>query len=106
MITAEIYKFEDNRRMVETNEFDNQELLNKHLLLLKLRGTWVGHKIYNTTMEQYMMFTDVQKANAVVEQKFDKEAYLESKHPQMRKFKKPAPSAEDILGAIRKHKKQ
>ena len=79
MLVAEIYKFEDNKRLVETNEFLNRDGLNKHLFTLIMQGLWVGHKVYNTTLTEYSKLSSVEKARAVIEQKFDKEAYIDKR---------------------------
>ena len=79
MLVAEIYKFEDDRRMTETNEFLNRDILNKHLFTLIMQGVWVGHKVYNTTLSEYSRLSTVERARAVVEQKFDKQAYIDKR---------------------------
>ena len=79
MLVAEIYKFEDDRRMTETNEFLNRDILNKHLFTLIMQGVWVGHKVYNTTLSEYSQLSTVERARAVVEQKFDKQAYIDKR---------------------------
>ncbi len=80
MLVAEIYKYEDGSRSVETKQFRDREELNKRLFWLNLNGQWVGHKIYNTDKTTYDNFTSVERANNVAEQKFDKQAYIERKN--------------------------
>jgi hypothetical protein len=78
MLVAEIYKYEDGMRSVETRQYRLRDDLDKRIFWLNMRGQWVGHKIWNCDKRTYNQYTDVEKAQNVAEQKFDKEAYIRS----------------------------
>lgn len=78
MLVAEIYKYKDGIRSVDTQQYSDRNELDKTLFWLNMNGQWVGHKIWNCDQNTYDQYTDVQRAQNVAEQKFDKQAYIRS----------------------------
>jgi hypothetical protein len=72
----EIYTFKDRVRYVETKQYNKICDWEKDYLILKMTDQWAGHKIYNCTKQKFDAMTPVERANAVVAQKFDKSAYI------------------------------
>tara|TARA_X000001382_G_scaffold45284_2_gene30557 strand:- start:1025 stop:1285 length:261 start_codon:yes stop_codon:yes gene_type:complete len=79
MLVAEIYKYESGMRTVETRQYPTRDDLDQRLFWLNLNGQWVGHKIWNCDLNTYETMDSVERARGVVEQKFDKEAYINNK---------------------------
>ena len=76
MITVEIYSFNSGFRLIDKFEYKNQTALDKDLVLRKLAGTWVGHKIYNMSLAEFDRLTPTQRNNLNCKAIFDKEAYI------------------------------
>jgi hypothetical protein len=76
MITVEIYSFNSGFRLIDKFEYKNQTALDKDLVLRKLAGTWVGHKIYNMSLAEFDRLTLTQRNNLDCKAIFDKEAYI------------------------------
>ncbi len=79
MLVAEIYKYEQGMRTVETRQYPTRDDLDQRLFWLNLNGEWVGHKIWNCDLTVYHNLDDVERARGVVEQKFDKEAIVKTR---------------------------
>tara|TARA_R110000824_G_scaffold228554_1_gene416293 strand:+ start:899 stop:1141 length:243 start_codon:yes stop_codon:yes gene_type:complete len=75
MITAEIWSWESGIRCTDKKEYKRLCDLEKELMLSKIAGTWVGHKIYNCSMKQFDAMSQLQKSQSVSGQQFDKAAY-------------------------------
>lgn len=76
MITVEIYSFNSGFRLIDKFEYKNQTALDKDLVLRKLAGTWVGHKIYNMSLAEFDKLTPTQRNNLDCKAIFDKQAYI------------------------------
>tara|TARA_R110000764_G_scaffold21727_2_gene54642 strand:+ start:466 stop:807 length:342 start_codon:yes stop_codon:yes gene_type:complete len=77
MIVVEIYGYENNERTHYIREFNDIDSWERDLLMRKLSGTWVGHKIFhNLSMREWAQSTPEQRMILTPEQCFDKEAFL------------------------------
>lgn len=76
MIVVEKYSYHDGIRVIDKVEYDSIREFEKDLYLDKLSGTWVGHKIYDLTMEEFDSLSDLERSTANCIQDFDKEAWL------------------------------
>lgn len=75
MITAEIWSWIQGIRVTDKKEYNKLCDLEKDLMLSKIAGTWVGHKIYNCTMKEFDSMSQLQKSQSVSAEQFDKAAY-------------------------------
>ena len=77
MITAEIWSWHPGTQIRITDKKEYKRLcdLEKELMLSKIAGTWVGHKIYNCSMKEFDAMSQLQKSQSVSGQQFDKAAY-------------------------------
>lgn len=75
MLTVEIYSYESGIRCIDKVEYPDLEAWEKDKLLLKLRGTWVGEKIYEMDMEHFNELTETQRNNSPCKADFDRQAY-------------------------------
>ena len=76
MITVEIYSYNGGFRVIDKFEYPNQTELDKDLVLRRLAGTWVGHKIYDISMAEFNRLNQTQRNNLDCKAIFDKEAYI------------------------------
>jgi hypothetical protein len=76
MITVEIYSFNSGFRVIDKFEYENQTALDKDLVLRKLAGTWVGHKVYNMPISEFNRLSETQRNNLDCKAVFDKAAYI------------------------------
>ena len=76
MITVEIYSFNGGFRIIDKFEYENQTELDKDLVLRKLCGTWVGHKIYDISLAEFNSLNQTQRNNLDCKAIFDKAAYI------------------------------
>jgi len=76
MITVEIYSYNSGIRIIDKFEYPDQQALDKDLMLRKLAGTWVGHKIYNMSLAEFDRLTLTQRNNLDCKAIFDKQAYI------------------------------
>ncbi len=76
MITVEIYSYNSGIRIIDKFEYENQHALDKDLVVRRLSGTWVGHKIYDISMAEFNRLTPTQRNNLDCKAVFDKEAYI------------------------------
>jgi hypothetical protein len=75
-MVVEIYSFNSGFRLIDKFEYENQQALDKDLMLRKLTGTWVGHKIYNMSLAEFDKLTPTQRNNLDCKAIFDKQAYI------------------------------
>jgi len=76
MITVEIYSYNGGFRVIDKFEYPDQQALDKDLMLRKLTGTWVGHKVYNMPISQFNRLSETQRNNLDCKAIFDKQAYI------------------------------
>ena len=76
MITVEIYSYNGGFRVIDKFEYPNQTELDKDLVLRRLAGTWVGHKISDISMAEFNRLTPTQRNNLDCKAVFDKAAYI------------------------------
>jgi hypothetical protein len=76
MITVEIYSYNSGIRIIDKFEYENQHSLDKDLVVRRLSGTWVGHKIYDISLAEFNRLTPTQRNNLDCKAVFDKEAYI------------------------------
>lgn len=76
MITVEIFSYNSGIRIIDKFEYPNQTELDKDLLVRRLAGTWVGHKIYSMPMSQFNKLSETQRNNLDCKAVFDKAAYI------------------------------
>ncbi len=77
MIVVEIYGFEDNQRTQYTREFPGVDSWERDLMMRKLAGTWVGHRIYqDLSMRQWAQMPSEERQFLNPECEFDREAYI------------------------------
>jgi hypothetical protein len=76
MITVEIYSYNSGIRIIDKFEYENQHSLDKDLVVRRLAGTWVGHKIYDISMAEFNRLTPTQRNNLDCKAVFDKAAYI------------------------------
>jgi len=74
-MVIEIWSWIQGIRVTDKKEYKRLCDLEKDLMLAKLAGTWVGHKIYNCSMAQFDAMSQLQKSQSVSGQQFDKAAY-------------------------------
>ena len=74
-MVIEIWSWESGIRCTDKKEYGKLCDLEKDLMLAKLSGTWVGHKIYNCSMKQFDAMSQLQKSQSVTGEQFDKAAY-------------------------------
>jgi len=74
-MVIEIWSWIQGIRVTDKKEYQLLCELEKDLMLAKLAGTWVGHKIYNCSMKQFDAMSQLQKSQSVSGQQFDKAAY-------------------------------
>ncbi len=75
-MVVEIYSYNSGVRIIDKFEFEDQIALDKDLVLRKLAGTWVGHKIYDISMAEFNRLTPTQRNNLDCKAIFDKAAYI------------------------------
>jgi len=75
-MVVEIFSFNSGFRVIDKFEFEDQDSLDKDLLLRKLCGTWVGHKIYNLSMAEFNQLSPSERNNLDCKAVFDKAAYI------------------------------
>ncbi len=76
MITVEIYSYNSGIRIIDKFEYENQHSLDKDLVVRRLAGTWVGHRIYNMPLSQFNKLSETQRNNLDCKAVFDKAAYI------------------------------
>jgi len=76
MITVEIYSYNSGFRVIDKFEYADQTALDKDLVLRKLAGTWVGHKIYNMPISHFNSLSETARNNLQCKAVFDKAAYI------------------------------
>lgn len=76
MIVVEKYSYHKGIRVIDKVEYEDYESWEKDLMLEKLSGTWVGHKIYPVSMEEFDGLTPDARSGLPYEQDFDKAAWL------------------------------
>lgn len=78
MIVVEIFGYEDGQRTQYTREFPGIDSWERDLMMRKLAGTWVGHKIYrDLSMRQWAQMESEERMFLNPESLFDREAYIE-----------------------------
>jgi len=75
-MVVEIYSYNSGIRIIDKFEYENQRALDKDLVLRKLAGTWVGHKIYDISISEFNSLNQTQRNNLDCKAIFDKEAYI------------------------------
>ena len=75
-ITVEMYSWIDESRLIELVEYTDLDTLDKDLMLRKLSGTWVGHRIFGMSMDVFKRFTEDQQNDLPNVAVFDKESYI------------------------------
>ena len=75
-MVVEIYSFNSGFRVIDKFEYADQISLDKDLMLRKLVGTWVGHKIYDISMAEFDNLTPTERNNLDCKAVFDKSAYI------------------------------
>jgi len=73
---VELYTFEDEFRHIEVRDYSSLGDWEKDYMILRIRDTWAGHKIFNTTREKYDAMDSTQRANNADSQKFDRSAVV------------------------------
>jgi hypothetical protein len=75
-ITVEIYSWIDDNRVIELVEYTDTDTLDKDIMLRKLSGTWVGHRIFGMSMDVFKRFTSEQQNDLPNVAVFDKHSYI------------------------------
>ncbi len=76
MIVVEKYSFKDGQRYVDKVEYSDVEEFERDIVLERIAGTHIGHKIYSTTLVDYNSKTQQQRDTMDCEAWFDKEAFI------------------------------
>jgi len=75
-MVVEEYSFEQGFRIVDKTEYHSRTQWDHKCMINILRGSHVGYKIYNCTMALFDTLSDSQRQKYLIEQKFDKHAYI------------------------------
>ncbi len=77
MLVCEIFSYESGIRCTDKKQYSSMEEFEKELLLLKLSGKWVGHKIYDKMdMEYFNGLSQVARDTLKWTGSFDKESFI------------------------------
>ena len=76
-MVIEIYSYESGIRCIDKMEYSDYVQWEKDWMILKFRDIWVGHKIYEISMEDFNELTETQRNNLDCKAVFDKEAYIQ-----------------------------
>jgi hypothetical protein len=75
-MVIEVYSWEDGFRYINHKEYKSYTDWEKDYMIMKFRDTWVGHKIYNISMQEFEKLTEIQRNNLDCKAVFDKEAFF------------------------------
>ena len=76
-MVVEIYSYESGIRCIDKMEYSDYSAWEKDWMILKFRDVWVGHKIYDISMEEFDTLSTTQRNNLDCKAVFDKEAYIQ-----------------------------
>jgi len=79
MITVEIYTYEDGMRYVDQAEYKDYLEWEKDWYILKFRGLWVGHRIFEMPLDEFNKLSLTQRNNTNCQTEFDRESFLRRK---------------------------
>ena len=77
MIVVEIYTFVEGQREIDLVEYNSVEGWNKDQFIMKMAGSWVGHKIYNMSAADFNALSLLERNNLDCIAEFDKDSYIE-----------------------------
>ena len=76
MIVVEIYTFVDGIREIDLVEYNSVEGWAKDQFIMKMAGSWVGHKIYNMSAADFNALSLLERNNLDCIAEFDKDSYI------------------------------
>lgn len=75
-MVVEIYSYESGIRCIDKMEYSDYVQWEKDWMILKFRDVWVGHKIYDISMEEFDKLTETQRNNTKCIAHFDKDSFV------------------------------
>jgi len=102
MIVVEIYTFDDGLRFTDTVEFNSIKSWEMHYFQVKLADTWVGHKIFDCSMREYIAAGEHREVLVDYTQLFDKGAFRDG----INKLQEKVVTPQSLLKTIRSLQKR
>tara|TARA_R110002167_G_scaffold239894_2_gene445053 strand:+ start:206 stop:442 length:237 start_codon:yes stop_codon:yes gene_type:complete len=75
-MVVEIYSYESGIRCIDKMEYSDYVQWEKDWMILRFRDVWVGHKIYDISMEEFDKLTETQRNNTKCIAQFDKDSFV------------------------------
>ena len=76
-MVIQIYKYIDNQRSTAIVEYDSYEAYERDYFLMRMAGTWVGHRIFDDiSLDEFEKLSDIEISRLYVTAYFDRDSYV------------------------------
>lgn len=75
MITVEKFSYEDGIRCIDKVEYNSVDEFERDIVLDKIAGTHIGHKIYDISLSEFDSLSQVERDTAECISWFDRDAW-------------------------------
>lgn len=76
-MVIQIYKYIDNQRQTTTVEYDNYAAYERDYFVMRMAGTWVGHRIFeDISLDEFSKLSEIEINRLYVRAYFDRDSYV------------------------------
>lgn len=75
-MVIQIYQYINNQRTTSVKQYNSYEDYERDYLLMKLSGTWVGHRVFDIELDEFLTLNETEINNLPCKRDFDRKAFL------------------------------
>ena len=75
-MVIQIFQYINNRRTTSVKQYNSYEDYERDYLLMKLSGTWVGHRVFDIELDEFLTLNETEINNLPNTSNFDKHSYI------------------------------
>ena len=77
-MVIQIYKYINNQRQTATAEYNSYKEYERDYFMLRMAGTWVGHRIFDDiSLDEFLKLSDTEINQLYVTADFDRDSYVQ-----------------------------
>ena len=75
-MVIQIFEYINNRRSTSVKQYNSYEDYERDYLLMKLAGTWVGHRVFDIGLDEFLTLSETEINRLPNTSNFDRNSYI------------------------------
>ena len=75
-MVIQIFQYINNQRSTSVKQYNSYKDYERDYLLMKLSGTWVGHRIFDIELDEFLTLSESEINSLYARTKFDRGSYV------------------------------